>query len=55
MNDYTIIVTVKVSDAQRKAFDLVENALSDWLERHEDITPDSVHVSTPDGTRSTAL
>lgn len=52
--NYTIIVTVTADD-QRKAFRFVEEALSVALEAHEDVAPDAIHVSTPDGTLSVEL
>jgi len=50
MERYTIVVTVEAED-QREAFHLVEDALSEYVMRHE-VEPDVVHISTPDGTRS---
>lgn len=52
--DYTIIVTV-TGDSQREAFRWVEQALSEYAERHEDLSPEGIHVSTPDGVNSVEL
>ena len=53
MTDYPIIVTVSADDwygGEREAFDFVRNALAAHADKHEDLAPDGIRVSTPDGT-----
>jgi hypothetical protein len=53
--EYTIFVRVEADD-QHKAFHFVETALSDYVEKHEDLVqPETIHLSTPDGTHSTSF
>lgn len=57
MPEMTIIVKVTVPDDYGKdeGFRFVEDALSEYFEKHEDLAPESIHISTPDGTRSVML
>lgn len=53
-SQYTVIVTV-TADSQREAFQFVEQALTNYVEKHEDIAPEDIHLLTPDGTHSVEL
>ena len=51
---FTIVVQVTAS-SQAAAFAWVETALSQYADQHEDLMPERVHLSTPDGLRSVLL